>query len=306
MKKICVMGSINVDLTVSIPRFHAPGETIEGTNFATFTGGKGGNQAIAAARLGADVTLVGAIGEDDFGRSYLETFRKEGVNPAGVAVVPGVSTGTALIEVAADGDNRIAYIPGANGKLTETLIDAQRTLIESAGVFMFQMETYLPGAFHAARLAHEAGACVILDPAPAQPVSADWLSYCDYITPNETELALLTGMPVKTIEDAEAAARKLISMGAKAVLNKRGPQGVLLVTAEGSQLFKGFKVNAVDTTAAGDSFNAGFAVGLAMGDSLPDAIRLGNAVGALSTTAAGAQAAMPTMAAAKELMDSQR
>ena len=118
MKKICVMGSINVDLTVSIPRFHAPGETIEGTNFATFTGGKGGNQAIAAARLGADVTLVGAIGEDDFGRSYLETFRKEGVNPAGVAVVPGVSTGTALIEVAADGDNRIAYIPGANGKLT--------------------------------------------------------------------------------------------------------------------------------------------------------------------------------------------
>ena len=113
-------------------------------------------------------------------------------------------------------------------------------------------------------------------------------------------------MPVKTIEDAEAAARKLISMGAKAVLNKRGPQGVLLVTAEGSQLFKGFKVNAVDTTAAGDSFNAGFAVGLAMGDSLPDAIRLANAVGALSTTAAGAQAAMPTMAAAKELMDSQR
>lgn len=306
MKKICVVGSINVDLTISIPRFHAPGETIEGTSFATFTGGKGGNQSIAAARLGADVTLVGAIGEDDFGKRYLETFRKEGVDPAGVTAIPGETTGTALIEVAADGDNRIAYVSGANGKLTEALIDAQRAQIESAGVFMFQMETYLPGAFHAAKLAHDAGAIVILDPAPAQPVTAEWLSYCDYVTPNETELALLTGMPVTTLEEAEAAARKLLAMGAKAVLNKRGAQGVLLVTAEGAQLHKGFKVHAVDTTAAGDSFNAGFAVGLAMGKPLAEAIRLANAVGALSTTAAGAQAAMPTMAAAEALMDSQR
>ena len=301
MKKICVVGSLNIDLTVCVPRFHAPGETIEGTSFATFTGGKGGNQAIAAARLGADVTMIGALGDDDYGRRYLAVLEKEGVRSA-VSLLPGATTGVALIEVAADGDNRIACVPGANRMLDTALIDARRAAIESAGILMLQMETDLAGAFHAAEIAHGAGATVLLDPAPARPIRPEWLAFCDYVTPNETELSLLTGMPVRGIDEAAAAARKLLDLGAKAVLNKRGAQGVLLVTREGAQLHPGFKVNAVDTTAAGDSFNGGFAVGLARGDSLESAIRLANAVGALSTTAAGAQAAMPTLAAAEKLM----
>ncbi|HIT68641.1 MAG TPA: ribokinase [Candidatus Aphodomonas merdavium] len=302
MKKIFVMGSINIDMTVSIPRFHLPGETIEGTGFSTYTGGKGGNQAVAAARLGADVSLIGCVGQDDFGLRYIDIFRREGINTDGVMTVSGAPTGTALIEVAQSGDNRIAYVTGANGALTSEKIDTQAQRLKEADIFMFQMETPLPDAFHAAEIVKRAHGCVILDPAPARPLTQKQLRLCDFITPNETELALLTDMPVETIEDATKAAQKLIADGAKAVLNKRGAQGALLVTAGGATLYEGFQVNAIDTTAAGDSFNAGFAVGLSMGKTVGESIRLANAVGALSTTAAGAQAAMPSLEAALALM----
>lgn len=303
MKKLCVVGSLNVDLTVTIPRFHKPGETITGTGFATYTGGKGGNQAVAAARLGADVTMVACVGDDGNGRMYLDTLKNEGVNTEGVKTVPGVPTGVALIEVDAKGENRIAIVPGANAEATTDVIDEMKPVLLRSDIALFQLETPIPTVNHAMAQIRRAGGIVILDPAPAQPLSDALLILCDYVTPNETELSILTGMPVGSVEEAVKAAATLLARGAKAVINKRGGEGALLVTKDGYKLFEGFKVNVVDTTAAGDSFNAGLAVGLSMDLEIADAIRLANAVGALSTTAMGAQAAMPDLARAMALAE---
>ena len=293
--KICVVGSLNVDLTVSLERFHQPGETITGTDFATFTGGKGGNQAVAAARLGGDVYMVGCVGCDANGDMYLDTLKKEGIRTDFVERTDEVSTGVALIEVDKTGENRIAVVPGANHAVTTDMISRSLQAITDSGVMLLQLETPIESVTHAAAIAKRNKLKVILDPAPARPLSDALLYLCDYITPNETELAILTGLPVETDEDALIACSKLIKRGVGAVLHKRGAKGALLVTKQGARVFPGYKVDAVDTTAAGDSFNAGFAVGLAMDLPVDDAVRLANAAGALSTTAMGAQAAMPSL-----------
>jgi len=293
--KICVVGSLNVDLTVSLERFHQPGETITGTDFATFTGGKGGNQAVAAARLGGDVYMVGCVGCDANGDMYLDTLKKEGIRTDFVERTDEVPTGVALIEVDKTGENRIAVVPGANHAVTTDMISRSLQAITDSGVMLLQLETPIESVTHAAAIAKRNKLKVILDPAPARPLSDALLYLCDYITPNETELAILTGLPVETDEDALVACSKLIKRGVGAVLHKRGAKGALLVTKQGARVFPGYKVDAVDTTAAGDSFNAGFAVGLAMDLPVDDAVRLANAAGALSTTAMGAQAAMPSL-----------
>ncbi len=293
--KICVVGSLNVDLTVSLERFHQPGETITGTDFATFTGGKGGNQAVAAARLGGDVYMVGCVGCDANGDMYLDTLKKEGIRTDFVERTDEVPTGVALIEVDKTGENRIAVVPGANHAVTTDMISRSLQAITDSGVMLLQLETPIESVTHAAAIAKRNKLKVILDPAPARPLSDALLYLCDYITPNETELAILTGLPVETDEDALIACSKLIKRGVGAVLHKRGAKGALLVTKQGARVFPGYKVDAVDTTAAGDSFNAGFAVGLAMDLPVDDAVRLANAAGALSTTAMGAQAAMPSL-----------
>ncbi|MEA5069855.1 MAG: ribokinase [Christensenellaceae bacterium] len=303
MNRICVLGSITVDMTVTVERFHAPGESMIAEKFETFTGGKGGNQAVACARLGAAVMMIGCVGEDSNGRMYLDALEREGVDTAGVVRTPDAPTGVALIEVDKHGENRILVAPGANFALTCDMVSAKADALKR-DVCLFQMENPLPAITHGMALAKQAGALVVLDPAPvpAAPVSDAVFALCDYVTPNETELHLLTGMPVDTVEQAAEAAAQLIRKGAKAVINKRGGQGALLVTAAGYHLFPGFKVNVVDTTAAGDSFNAGLSVGLAKGYATSDAVVLANAVGALSTTARGAQAAMPTFEQAAGLI----
>ena len=302
-KKICVVGSLNIDLTVSMERFHQPGETVTGLDFNTYTGGKGGNQAVAAARLGGDVYMVGCVGNDAHGDLYLNALKTEGVNTQFVEKTDEVSTGVALIEVEQAGENRIVVVPGANHAVTTDLISRSLEAITDSGVMLLQLETPVESVTHAAAIAKRNGLKVILDPAPVRPFSDALYLLCDYITPNETELTALTGLPADTEEDAIFACSKLIKRGVKAVLHKRGAKGAMLVTKDGARMFPGFRVDAVDTTAAGDTFNAGFAVGLAMDMPVDDAVRLANAAGALSTTAMGAQAAMPDLYSACGLVE---
>jgi len=306
LKKICVLGSLNIDMTISVPHFNLPGESLTGTGLAIYTGGKGGNQATATARLGAPVSLVGCLGNDANGKMYREVLAGEGIDVSCVHMTDKALSGTAFIEVVPSGENRIAVAQGANDVLDAELVRSVEDAIAQSDIFMCQMENPLPAIFEGIRIASENGCTVILDPAPAQPLEGEILALCDYITPNETELEILTGMPVDTIESAVAAARTLIEKGAKAVINKRGKAGALLVTRDDAVMYPGFTVKAVDTTAAGDSFNAGYGVGLAMGKDIEAAIRLANAVGAISTTRAGAQAAMPKMADVEAFIEAQK
>ena len=301
-KGICVLGSLNIDQTVRVNVFPLTGQSVTGLSYHTFTGGKGGNQAVAAARLGGAVSMVACLGDDLHAEMYISALRREGVDAARVSRLQGYTTGTAVIEVENSGENRIVYIPGANMGLSEALVDAAADLIARSRCLLMQLETPIEGIERAAAIAREAGTTVILDPAPARPVSDRLLSLCDYVTPNETELAVLTGLPAGTEPEAEAACRHLIGRGARAVLNKRGAKGSMLVTRDACRAFAPYAVQAVDSTAAGDTFNAAFAVGLTMGLSVDRAIQLANAAGALSTTGLGAQTAMPTLAACEALM----
>lgn len=302
MSGICVFGSLNIDLTVRLARFHVPGETVVGRSFHTFTGGKGGNQAVAAARMGGEARMIGCLGDDANGRLYRDVLEKEGIDTSNVAALADETSGVALIEVDDAGENRIAIVAGANARLDAARVQAVRDAIAGCRCLLLQLETPLEGVIEAARTAREAGATVILDPAPARPLPNELIALCDYITPNETELQTLTGQPVDTDEEAEAACRYLLARGAGAVINKRGAKGALLVTKDDTYPAPGFSVKAVDTTAAGDTFNAAFAVGLCRGDSVKDALRLANAAAALSTTALGAQGAMPTMGETEKLL----
>jgi len=306
MKKICVLGSLNIDMTISVPRFNLPGESLTGTGLAIYTGGKGGNQSIASARLGAPVSLIGCLGNDANGRMYRDVLAGEGVDVSSVHMTEKALSGTAFIEVVPSGENRIAVAQGANDVLDDEIVAMQEAAIAGCDIFMCQLENPMSAILEGIRLANKHGCTVILDPAPARPLDGEVLAMCDYITPNETELEILTGMPVDSEEAAVAAARTLIEKGAKAVINKRGKAGALLVTKDEAIMYPGFTVKAVDTTAAGDSFNAGFGVGLALGKDIESAIRLANAVGAISTTRPGAQAAMPKMADVEALMQAQK
>lgn len=305
MKKICVFGSLNIDMTIFVPHFNAPGETLTGTGMSIFTGGKGGNQAVACARLGAPVKMIGCLGDDANGGMYCDTLVKEGVDVSGLRRCENITSGIAFIEVVPEGENRIALAVGANGLLTPEVARDSEAAIAECGVYMTQLENPLEAIMEGMRIAHDHGVTVVLDPAPARPLPDQIFGLCDIVTPNETELNILTGMPTDTVDEAVAAARSLIARGAKLVLNKRGAAGVLLVTADECRMIPGFKVEAVDTTAAGDSFNAGLAVGLADGLAIDDAIRLANATGAISTTRLGAQPAMPTREQAEALIKAQ-
>lgn len=301
MKKICVLGSLNIDLTVTVPYMHAPGETLTASSYATFTGGKGGNQAVALGKLRADVGMAGLIGKDSNGQLYLDTLKNNGISDFGVLAHDALPTGIALIEVDAAGENRIIVVSGANGAVDRDFIDQLMPQLLAYDIFLFQLEIPLDTVNYAAAKLKAAGKTIVLDPAPAQALPADLLSQVDYVTPNETEMQILTGMPTKTPEQQEAAAIELRRQGAGCVIAKLGAKGAMIYR-DTAIFVPGFKVNAVDTTAAGDSFNAGFAYGLASEWPLEEAVRFANAVGAIATTALGAQAAMPTFEQAWQLV----
>ncbi|HHU03043.1 MAG: ribokinase [Christensenellales bacterium] len=302
MSDIQVIGSLNVDMTVRLSRFHAAGETITGEDFNTYLGGKGGNQAMALSRLGASVSFIGMVGEDSNGARYIEALNLAGVDTSGIGTTTEAPTGVALIEVNKRGENRIAVVPGANALCDVDFLSEQQEKQEAPKLLMLQLEIPLYSCMQAAKQAEKQGTIVMLDPAPAVPLNDMFLSSLDWITPNESELRLLTGMPIGSISDVENAAKYLLSKGAKKVVAKLGKSGCLYVDSERSLYSPTFSVNAVDTTAAGDSFNAGLAYAIINDMPLEKALRFANAVGAISTTMEGAQAAMPTLEMVEEFL----
>ena len=293
--KFCVIGSINMDLVAGVDQFPQPGESRIGHSFGTYPGGKGANQATALARLGAAVMMAGRVGKDTFGEKYLASFREEGVDLSLIQVHEDAATGVAVIEVDAKGENHIVVVPGANMTLDESYIQSNSAAITEADYCLFQLEIPAEATRAGMALARRAGKRTILDPAPAprEPIPREILSQADYVTPNETEAQFITGIEVSDAASAERAARALQEQGAGTVIIKAGAQGAYVIDDSGVRHVEGFSVKAVDTTAAGDAFNAGLAYSLGEGNDLVEAVRYANAVGALACTKLGAQSALP-------------
>ncbi|MBM7646640.1 ribokinase [Scopulibacillus daqui] len=280
--KITVIGSINMDLVTEADRRPEAGETTLGRQFSTIPGGKGANQAVSAARLGGKVTMIGCVGEDAFGKDLLEHLEREGIITENVEPVTQLKTGIAAITLA-EGDNSIIVVPGANNALTEDRIVQYENIIADSDAVLLQLEIPMPTVIRAAKLASKHGVKVILNPAPFQKLPDELVNDADIITPNEHEYVALmkeySGDP-NTIKE-------------KLVITKGG-EGTVFYKQGQEVHIRGYKVNAVDTTGAGDSFNGALAVQIAKGASLEDAVRYANAVGALSVTKFGAQSGMPT------------
>ncbi|MHB8093783.1 MAG: ribokinase [Candidatus Aminicenantales bacterium] len=297
--KIIVVGSSNTDMVVRAPRLPKPGETVLGDRFLMVPGGKGANQALAARRAldpwsGGEVVLIARIGDDAFGRSALESLRQEGVAVDSVIVDPLSPSGVALIIVDGRGENMIAVAPGANSRLSPADIEQARDRITSASVLLAQLEIPIESVHAAAEIASSAGAKVIINPAPAQPIlHGDLLSHVSIMTPNETETEILTGIRILTDKDLEDAADCLLSIGLEAAFITLGSRGVYVATSGFKELIPAFSVESIDATGAGDVFNAGLAVALSEGKSLPEAALFANAAAALSVTRTGARAAVP-------------
>lgn len=292
---VVVIGSLNMDLVVRAPRLPKGGETLAGHTFTTAPGGKGANQAVAAARLGARVAMIGCVGADPYGDFLTHSLLQEGIDCRGVSVAPEVPTGIASILVDDQGQNAIVIVAGGNGELSAAQLQAQEPLLDQAKLVIAQLEVPLATVGDALACAHALGKTVILNPAPATgPLPAEWYAHIDYLVPNESEASLLTGLPVETLEQAEVAARQLVTAGARQVLLTLGSQGLLQVTADSCRHHPATAVKAVDTTAAGDTFLGGFAAGLAEGLSVEAAIALGQQAAAIAVTRPGAQPSIPT------------
>lgn len=295
---IVVVGSLNMDFVVQVERLPAPGETARGENFRMIPGGKGANQACAAARLSrtAPVRMIGRVGYDSFADHLRASLAAAGVDTAGIHGCRSAPTGVALIWVDRAGQNSIVIAPGANAELAPPDLETERTAFVSAACVLFQLETPLATVASGLRLARDAGALAILDPAPAAPLGPEILSLAGLLTPNETEACLLAGRPPERIGPAEAPAlaAELRARGARAVVLKLGDQGCYYSGPEGEFHSPAFRVEAVDATAAGDTFNGALAVALAEGMALPEALRFANAAAALSVTRLGAQTSIPS------------
>ena len=293
MTKVIVFGSINMDLVTRIPRLPAAGETLQGYEFFTAAGGKGANQAVAAARLGIPTQLVGRLGGDDFGRQLLAGLQASGVQIEGVLVDEATSSGVAIITVDGAGENTIVIIAGANGRIDEADIERLKSRLAGTAALLMQFEIPLSMVHSAALAARQAGVPVILDPAPVQDIPVELYPLVDIITPNQLEASQLVGFPVDGIEAAQRASAILRQRGVGTAIVKLGDRGVFCATAEETFFVPAFPVEAVDTVAAGDAFNGALAVALAKGLSLRQAVMWGAAAGALSATKAGAQPSLP-------------
>lgn len=294
--KVVIVGSLNMDLVTRLPRLPRPGETLAGQSFVTVPGGKGANQAVAAARLGASVAMVGCVGADAYGEQLRAGLLAEGIDCAGVTTIEGEPTGVATILVDDHSQNAIVIVAGANGQLTTALVDDVEALLSEAAVVICQLEVPLATVRHVLQRARALGKVVILNPAPAAaPLPADWYPLIDYLIPNESEASLLSGVAVDSVASADAAASALLAAGAAKVIVTLGAQGSLFATRAQSRHFPAPVVQAIDTTAAGDTFVGGFAAALAEGQSEAQAISFGQIAAALSVTRAGAQPSIPTL-----------
>ncbi len=301
--RILVVGSANVDFTVAAARLPRPGETITDGSLLVNHGGKGANQAVAARRLGAEVRFVGCVGDDASGREIRAALAQEGIDVAGISVTAAAATGTALIVVDREGRNQIAVAPGANRALTVEMVRRREVDVVWADVVMCQLETPLETAAWVLREARTRGKTTLLNPAPMRDDAVALVPLADYVTPNEIEAEGLTGLAVGDAEGAVAAGHALRKLGAGTVVVTLGPAGALACTPQGDLRVPAFAVTVVDTTGAGDAFNAGLAVGLAERLALRDALRLASATAALACTRRGAQASLPARAEVDRLLD---
>ena len=295
-KPIVVMGSVNFDLVATAERVPLPGETLTGIDFATFHGGKGANQAAAVARLGHPVSMIAKVGDDEFGPGLKKALRNAGVDVRAVETAKG-SSGVALITIGSDGQNNIVAVPGANGKVTGRDVMKNAALLRKAGMILAQLEIPLDAMNALAGFARKNNIPLMLDPAPARELPAELLRSTTWITPNESETRVLCQLPHdEPVTPATAArcAELLLARGPKNVVIKMGAQGAFIATADGvREMAPAFRVKALDTTAAGDAFNAGFAVSLSQTKDRSKQRRFGAAVAAISVTRKGAQPSMP-------------
>lgn len=289
-----MVGSANVDLTTFSDRFPRAGETIFGEHFDLGWGGKGANQAVAARLCGADVAMIARVGDDLFGPATITNFQAQGIDASQVRVLAGTSSGVAPIFVESNGQNRIIVVKGANDKLLPADVDEARPVLEAADCIVLQFEIPLQTVYHTVKLARARGIRCIVNPAPAQPVDLAALAGVDYFVPNETEAETITGMPVKSVEDARACAVHFLQQGVKRVIITLGEKGALLAHDGGIDLIAPYPVTTKDTTGAGDAFVGSFAVFLGEGMPERDAIARANLYAALSTMNVGTQKSFVT------------
>lgn len=292
-KPIVVVGSINMDLVARAERIPITGETVQGLEFQTYPGGKGANQAVAVARLGYAVSMIGRLGSDVFGTELREHLQKSGIDVSAIRTAD-TSSGVAMIVVSPSGDNAIVVTPGANAAVTPSDIDANLERIRSAGLVLTQLEIPLETVEHLADVCAREGLPLMLDPAPARDLPASVIHHSRWFTPNETEAAYFSGGDCS--DPPQTIARKLLAQGSRAVVLKLGSRGVYLADRDGlDKQIDAFPVHAVDTTAAGDAFNGAFATALMLGNETVESARFAAAAAAISVMRAGAQPSMPTM-----------
>ncbi|HEX9652820.1 MAG TPA: ribokinase [bacterium] len=292
---IVVVGSANMDLVATTKTFPRPGETIFGKQFGMYAGGKGANQAVCCAKLGGRVDFIGKLGNDVFRDQLSSNMRDAGVNLQHLMSDPAASTGIALILVEESGENEIVVVSGSNMKLTPVDIERKRDVLAHSRVLLLQLEIPLECVVRSAEIAHSHGVTVILNPAPAAQLPDRLLSLVDYLTPNETELEIISGVPTSNRDGIGKAAAALLQMGVKNLIVTLGDQGCVWFQQNGFEAFPARPVKPVDTTAAGDAFNGAFAYSMSNSQSVPEAIGFANQVAAFSVTRMGAQSSMPTM-----------
>ncbi|MFM5095207.1 ribokinase [Aeromonas rivipollensis] len=293
MNRLVVLGSVNADHVLRVPHFPRPGETLTGHSYQVVPGGKGANQAVAAARLGAAVSFIARIGDDAIGQQMKTGFANDGIDVSAVELDDKLPTGIAIIYVSDEGENSIGLSTEANGALDTTMVKRHEAMIAGAHTLLLQLEVPLDSVLEAARLARAHGTRVVLNPAPAQPLSADLLALVDLITPNQTEAELLTGVRVSDETSAREAAARFHQMGIADVMITLGSQGVYCSNGRQQALIPGFRVEAVDTTAAGDTFNGALLAAELAGADFHGAVRFAHGAAALSVTRFGAQSSIP-------------
>lgn len=304
--KLVVLGSINADHILNLDSFPTPGETVTGNQYQVAFGGKGANQAVAAGRSGANIAFIACTGEDDIGERVRQQLANDRIDVAPVSVVAGESTGVALIFVNGEGENVIGIHAGANAALSPALVEAQKARIAQADALLMQLESPLESVMLAAKIAHQHQTQVILNPAPARELSDELLALVDIITPNETEAEKLTGIRVENDDDAVKAAQALHSKGIDTVIITLGSRGVWASVKGEGQRVPGFKVQAIDTIAAGDTFNGALITALLEDKPLNEAIRFAHAAAAIAVTRKGAQPSVPWREEIDEFLNQQR